>query len=137
MRVFSRFHILSIKLVSIFAFCFSCTAVGAGPTSQIIYQCGFHSVCLEANACSKRDLPVRVLLADGAGIIITPGQEFKVESYRLDGYEALTVVSFPVEGSTAFLTIFDNDSARLTFHFHRPQPTAMTNFGSCEKYDGE
>lgn len=104
----------------------------SGAQAEKQFQCTFSTVCLETNACSSRDLVVQVSYTEAGGAISSPGQTFPVSIIQNGGDEAITFLSEEVNGSTAFLTIFSNLDARLTYHFHRPEPTVMTNFGVCE-----
>ena len=94
--------------------------------------CSFSTVCLETSTCSVRDLQVMVSYNGHKGQLETPGQSFKISRVQDAGSGAVSFLTEESNGSTAFLTVYNNLEARLTLHFHRPEPTAMTNFGQCE-----
>ncbi len=97
-------------------------------------NCIFSTTCLEKNACSSRksDLVIRVTYSEDGGIIDTPGRDFPITKIQDGGHGAISFLSGLVHGSTAFLTVYANSEARLTFHFNTPEPMAMVNLGSCK-----
>lgn len=114
------------------SFLFSATSLHSNSEDASELVCSFEIVCLETNACSTRDLVIRVIQMDGGGEISTPGQTFEISTIQDGGSGAVTILSKELNGTTAFLSIFASGGARLTLHFHRPEPSAMTNFGNCQ-----
>ncbi|UZD91415.1 hypothetical protein [Cognatishimia activa] len=92
------------------------------------WACSFDTVCLETMPCSQRRLSIDV----DEKLLRTPGQSFPVGVLRFERKLGIvTVLTEPVNGSTGFLTIFGDETTRLTFHFPKTSAAAMVNIGKC------